>query len=143
MWIMSTLGFYSIVKKEGGIHIRARKRGDIERLLNVCGFHTGILESREADYRYRIIIPEGDLGFVMEILGSSVEYPNFKDAIAGVASQQSRVGAYHRIWSEMEREAGEEGAYGGLFFNRGWSEPMEMEELFDSRFSRRSFDDDE
>ena len=127
MWLMTRHGFYSIVQKDDGIHIRSREREDLERLVaalkarNTVDAGDGyqiqfvdsrypepqILETPTNDYRWRVIIQPGTLGQVMALLGESVTYQNFKAQIDSDPAQRRK--PYHAVWDVMARALG---AYG-------------------------------
>jgi hypothetical protein len=128
MWICSTLGFYSLVRKGAEeVHLRARCREDLEalseRVARVSYPHgeagqTGMSTSLEvlashpgSDYSWRIILrTDAELALVMEVLAASVTYPNYKSAIAASDSQRDKLDAYHDIHQRMvEWEDGQEG----------------------------------
>lgn len=103
MWIASKFGWFSIVKKTDGWHVRARIRQDLENLIraaDICKRWT-IIETPKADYRYRIIVTEEGLNKIFLFLKKSIDYPNFKSEIASNLTQWTKCHAYHRIWSEM------------------------------------------
>lgn len=114
MWIASKLGFYSIVRKEGGIHIRARVKRDLENLVAAAKLQrVEILEWKHADYRWRIRVNAAQLTDVYLALMESVDYPNFKSEIAATPDQRAKLGAYHTFWGEMMRvQMGDEVASG-------------------------------
>ena len=78
MWIFSQDGFYSIVQKGEQFHVRARRKQD---LVNV-----GLTPTKSfagSDYPWRAILANrGELLMLMEKLGKSVDYPNFKARIS-------------------------------------------------------------
>jgi hypothetical protein len=101
MWICSKLGFFSIVKKLGGWHVRGRCRQDIERLAAAAGIKRGIGNSLTADYAWRFVVNKRELGHVFRALEASVDYGNFKGAIACEDSQRDKLGIYHEWWENM------------------------------------------
>lgn len=108
MWVFSRYGFYSVVRKpsDGGndvYHLRARVREDLERLKKAAGISGEIIESKFADYRFRLLLSKEELDRVMLVLADSVDYPNFKDEVAKQAGQRDRLNSYARIWAEMAR----------------------------------------
>lgn len=131
MWLMTRHGFYSIVQKDDGIHIRAREREDLERLKRAwdreCAnpdhvFYMsrsdmepsdfdGILETPTNDYRWRIIMKSGRIGQLMALLGESIDYPNFKAQINSDPTQRRK--PYHAVWEVMARALGAYGRKGG------------------------------
>jgi hypothetical protein len=100
MWIFSQEGFYSIVRKVDGFHVRTRRKQD---LVNV-GL-TPIKSYWGSDYQWRAILPNrAELLKLMEKLGNSVNYPNFKAHVETRCDQKHRVPAYHQIWAIMGKE---------------------------------------
>ena len=99
MWIFSQDGFYSIVQKGEQFHVRARRKQD---LVNV-----GLTPTKSfagSDYPWRAILANrGELLMLMEKLGKSVDYPNFKGRIGERADQINRLGDYHKIWALMAK----------------------------------------
>jgi hypothetical protein len=110
MWIASKYGWFSIVKKDGGFHVRARTEADLHQLQHAVGGDFAELKvhiTPHADYCCRIFIPgaEGEtlLSSVMTALGDSVDYANFKSMIGSSPDQQGKLGYYHAVWAEMDR----------------------------------------
>lgn len=108
MWIASKFGWFSIVKEKSGpgFMVRARSRADLEQLtaaVAACNEEKlpAIIETPEADYRFRIVIGNSQLWDVMEALVESVDYSNFKGEIAKTKGQRDKLEPYHRIWSVM------------------------------------------
>jgi hypothetical protein len=105
MWIASKYGFFSIVLKDGQYHVRARERADLAELLeNVPEISAEIESWPDADYRYRVRLPEDgpDIALVFAALCWSVDYANFKSEIAATPRQARKLSAYHKIWSLMQ-----------------------------------------
>ena len=100
MWIFSQEGFYSIVQKDEGFHVRTRRKQDLFNLgLTPTNSYPG------SDYPWRAILPNrAELLKLMEQLGNSVNYPNFKKRIGGRPDQHHRQGVYHKIWALMAQE---------------------------------------
>lgn len=109
MWAMTKHGFFSIVKKDGGWHVRARVVNDLKLLQKAVGgrFSKMIIHlTPEADYCARVFVPEEPLG--REVIGSvmmtfaeSVDYGNFKTMIGESDSQRHKLHAYHGVWGEL------------------------------------------
>jgi hypothetical protein len=108
MWICSKLGFFSIVKKDGGWHVRARERGDIEALKQAIGLRVPIEEWPDADYRWRLNVGKIGLRRIYQAFEDSVDYPNFKSEIGASPSQRFKLSIYGGFWADMQRfqEAG-------------------------------------
>ncbi len=109
MWILSRHGFYSIVQKEPDrFHVRSRERRDLENLVReIPLLRAEILESRTADYAFRIILGADQVPAVMKTLGDSVTYGNFKGCIARTPDQVHK--PYHEVWEVLGAALG---AYG-------------------------------
>lgn len=100
MWIFSQNGFYSIVKKGREYHVRTRREKD---LVNV-GL-TAIKSYSGSDYPWRAILPSrAELQRLMQKLGNTVEYPNFKAYVWNREDQRHRLGIYQKIWAIMAKE---------------------------------------
>ncbi len=100
MWLATKHGFYSIVKKQSGqFHVRARVRRDLVNLVRLLEENFEILEWPSADYRYRILVDQRDLGAIMAALALSLDYPNFKSQIARTRDQQPKLAAFHEVWA--------------------------------------------
>src|SRR5689334_13894910 len=83
MWVMSSIGFFSIVKVDKPDatlwQVRARERKDLVNLRMAADLHgqsTSILTTNAADYCYRIIVDEEERDKIMLTLGELVDYPN-------------------------------------------------------------------
>lgn len=98
MWLFTKRGFYSIVqKKKGEFHIRARVKPDLGNLKDLAGIKEKIVTTRDADYRYRLVVGPEEIGRVMERLGQDIDYANFKSKVASDPEQRDKLGAYHEI----------------------------------------------
>jgi hypothetical protein len=115
MWICSKLGFYSIVRKPDGFHVRARTKADLVNLKNALSkeFHESLIRSLEietwpqADYRYRIRITglffPCEIFAVFEVLMRTVDYANFKNEVAARPDQRAKLNAYCNLWHSLEQ----------------------------------------
>jgi hypothetical protein len=102
MWLMTKYGFYSVVEKlPGEFHFRSREKRDLQNLLHAAGAIGKIHRSRNADYPFRVVTGAAGKRRLMQAVESSIDYPNFKDKIAGTKSQSRKLNAYHRIWADM------------------------------------------
>ncbi len=116
MWLMTKHGFYSVVlarrdpanPSEGAdpdtVMIRARVRVHLVNLseLNpaVSGFE--ILESKDTDYRYRIICPREVWAVIHTALLADLDYQNFKGACEEKYGWKDRYCmSLHDAWSVM------------------------------------------
>ncbi|HSH09294.1 MAG TPA: hypothetical protein VK995_02830 [Oceanipulchritudo sp.] len=100
MWLATKHGFYSIVQKPpGNFHVRARVRQDLVNLLTLVQKDLEILDWPAADYRFRIIVTQRDLGEIMAAMALALDYPNFKNQIARTPDQRIKLNAFHEIWA--------------------------------------------
>ena len=107
MWLYTKLGFFSIVYKTPGkkdeLLVRARCRQDLEalskKLSQARDFQGEIIESKDSDYAYRMVVPRSILAPFMADLMKNLDYANFKGTIPN--SDQLRHGAYFKCWDAM------------------------------------------
>jgi len=112
MWLITTLGFFSVVQKEGetDLTVRSRVKSDLDS-LRITHFPTlGETQSTPiSDYPYRAKIKRADFGVGLAQLGASIDYDNFKDAVDERMGSQ-RAHAYTDVWSTLyaltEKEEG-------------------------------------
>lgn len=103
MWIYTTRGFFSIVgdrARPTEVLVRARLKGDLERLREVWPTLTPTQETNRRDYRFRAHLPSRELPLLLSKLASEVTYTNFKDAVAALDSYE-RADLYHDVWAVM------------------------------------------
>lgn len=104
MWLMTQYGFYSVVKHRDETDrylVRARVKNDLKNLLELVQLDVEIHESPSADYPYRIFITSEQLITVLEWLGKTVNYDNFKSRIHRLPDQQDKGDAYLKVWSAL------------------------------------------
>ena len=96
---MTKHGFYSIVQKNPGeYHIRSHVRTDLENLVaRVPLANARIHSTNNADYAFRLIVGKEEVLAVMEFLGESLDYSNFKSAIARIPDQEQKHGVYAKV----------------------------------------------
>jgi len=98
MWIFLNDAFLSIVDKGGDgntLLVRARKRGDLERVFP----DAEVQESRRNDYRFRARLDRERVAQVIAASVRAVTYPNFKGSVA----ETDRHDAYLGVWEVMHR----------------------------------------
>ena len=102
MWLVTKLGFYSIVQKEDGFHVRAREKHDLENLVKAAGLTDAkIIETPSADYACRIIASKAEVLQAMAALGEGIDYDNFKNKIHATPDQAHKpVGAVWKVFSD-------------------------------------------
>ena len=127
MWLCTKHGFFSVKRDyEDRYFIRARRRGDLENLIDLMKlrwvgspdeadlirspdeldslhdctpYH--IHEWPEADYRFRLIVSHKALMAVYAQLAEGIDYANFKREVACHEDQREHLGLYHRVWAVM------------------------------------------
>jgi len=108
MWLFTRYGFFSATVSTlapDAIQVRARDRNHLERLAERFPDELGspkILDTKDADYRYRIIIRRSEWPKLAARLAEDVDYGNFKsEAAARFGSKSKYVDALHRVWGLM------------------------------------------
>ena len=107
MWLYLKTGFYSIVHKppckEDELLVRVRSKVDIEKLQKQLKtkyqFDGEIIDSPQADYAYRMIVPREIFASFIANAAMELDYDNFKNTIRGKDYQ--RHDAYMRCWEAM------------------------------------------
>ncbi len=106
MWIITPIGFFSIVQKPADraantLTIRARVAADLDALRRtVLPLLGSITESSYNDYRFRATAPRQAAARAMSALMASICYDNFKDEVARVQGND-RADLYHAVWSRL------------------------------------------
>lgn len=107
MWLMTKLGFYSIVEKtRGEFHIRSRARVDLENLVRVmpaAALIPEVVSTPHNDYPFRLVVPGWWASAALGSLGHGINYVNFKDEVARRSDQREK--PYHEVWAVMRRQA--------------------------------------
>lgn len=96
MWIFLNDAFLSIVappKEEGMLLVRARARGDIERVFP----HADVIQLPNRDYDYRALVPRIQVAQAMARQVMGIDYGNFKNSVA----EDCRHDAYASVWGVM------------------------------------------
>uniref|UniRef100_A0A832A7A7 Uncharacterized protein n=1 Tax=Desulfacinum infernum TaxID=35837 RepID=A0A832A7A7_9BACT len=110
MWIFTEDSFLSVVRHRDDperLLVRARIREDLERFCRMAGLDNGeIHETPEADYRFRVEVPEETfINFMVQTI-KFLDYDNFKNRALynpddPPAVRRSRAAAYHDIWLRL------------------------------------------
>jgi len=107
MWLATKIGFFSVTISDvdGRAQFRARVSEDLDELrahLEPGGIALSeTLTIEYADYRHRAFVEREDLPQALAILAGTIDYPNFKSAIAKTPPQRAKLDAYHEVWSVM------------------------------------------
>ena len=106
MWLMTPVGFFSIVckaedKKTGTLTIRSRVREDLLALqATVLPGMGAILENAGSDYRFRAVAPRKEVAAAMAEMVMQLDYDNFKNAVAK-RQGKPRAHVYGEVWSVL------------------------------------------
>ena len=106
MWLMTPLGFFSIVCKPddvggGTLTIRARVKSDLEALRRDFLPRLGpIVEGGGTDYRYRAKAPRSEIADAVAGLVRQIDYSNFKNEVAARQGKQ-RADRYGQVWHAL------------------------------------------
>jgi hypothetical protein len=98
MWLCLPDAFLSIVHKECAddeLLVRARRRGDIERVFP----HAKVVVNRNTDYMFRARVKRTDVADALMTQAATIDYPNFKNEVA----DDDLHNAYSAIWNVMYR----------------------------------------
>lgn len=105
MWVLTTTGFYSIVKKPsdppGKLTIRSRIREDLLKLKPYLPSMEYIVESDDSDYRYRTFASPEDVAEALSKIAVEINYSNFKDRISQDSPHRGFI--YSQVWAELLR----------------------------------------
>ena len=112
MWIITPLGFFSIVQKPGDLAagtltVRARVRSDLEALKAAVLPGLGVItESKSTDYRFRATALRSLVEAAMAQLAQQLDYSNFKNQVAKVQGSH-RAHLYHDVWAVLNQMQGD------------------------------------
>jgi hypothetical protein len=107
MWIFTTDGFFSAVadrNRPGHVVVRMRLWDDGERLQAAIGAGE-VIETRGADYRFRICATHSQWSAYLAAAAAEIDYPNFKAAVAARDGMQ-RAHIYSDVWAVMRELQG-------------------------------------
>lgn len=103
MWLFTSIGFFSVVRKTGEQHltVRARCSADLDRLRQRFMPELSSTSTKGGhDYPFRATISQPDFPKGMALLGASIDYDNFKDEVAERMGEE-RAHLYHHVWSTL------------------------------------------
>lgn len=118
MWLITPIGFFSVVQKPGDaatdtLTVRARVRTDLEALrAHVLPGLGEISESKTNDYRFRAVAPRAEVAAAMAALVNALDYSNFKNQVAKVQGP-ARAHLYHGVWDVLYRLQSEPRKFAG------------------------------
>lgn len=108
MWLVTPIGFFSIVQKSGDkqngrLTVRSRVRSDLAALKQHYLPGLGaIQESHDTDYRFRAVAPRAEVSAAMARMVDSLDYGNFKSEVAKKQGHK-RAGLYHQVWDVLNK----------------------------------------
>lgn len=101
MWLFLNDAFLSVVKPRGlktqELLVRARRKGDIERVFGYNHKRIKVERTPQRDYLYRALIPSRTVANVIAANISQINYDNFKDSVF----EDERHDAYAAVWGCM------------------------------------------
>ena len=105
MWVMTSIGFFSIVQKpedraSGELTVRARVRTDLEALRAHLPSLGPIRDHAGTDYPFRARAPRAAVAEALSRLVAAIDYANFKDEVAGRQGHH-RADVYGDVWSVL------------------------------------------
>lgn len=101
MWVMSRMGFYSIVENfniRGHYLVRARVKADLVELLAEAGVKRRPQYKSGTDYEFRVTVSQAELAKIFRTLEESINYPNFKAACDHLPRMRNRHGLLSEVW---------------------------------------------
>ena len=112
MWILTKIGFYSIIKKTSHLNpdgpavfnIRGRDKDDLKRFAELVSPDLAkrpvVHEYAHSDYPYRVYLnTQEEMDAVMAKLSALIDYNNFKDTIKATHHQKAKLEPYEEFWS--------------------------------------------
>lgn len=106
MWLVTPIGFFSIVQKPGDkqddtLTVRSRVRSDLAALKQHYLPSLGtIQENHDTDYRFRAVAPRDEVSAAMSRLVDGLDYSNFKSEVAKKQGHK-RASLYHQVWDVL------------------------------------------
>jgi len=106
MWLITSIGFFSIVQKpgdseDGMLTIRARAKGDMDALREKYLPTLGTtISNAGTDYRYRARAPREDIAKAMMKIVQDIQYGNFKNDVQK-RQGSARAKTYHGVWDVL------------------------------------------
>ena len=108
MWIMTALGFFSIVQKPGDalkrqVTVRARVKADLLALKAQALPEMGEIHAHEGtDYAYRATAPQHCVARALGSLVMDITYDNFKNEVFRTQGH-ARAHTYGEVWNALYR----------------------------------------
>jgi 8-oxo-dGTP pyrophosphatase MutT (NUDIX family) len=103
MWLFTTFGFFSIVRKDqdNELTIRGRTHGDLVRLITTYLPDLGEpVEHQGSDYPWRVRCQADQIAKIVEQLTQEIEYDNFKNEVSDILGC-ARARRYGTVWQAL------------------------------------------
>lgn len=103
MWLMTRVGFFSIVREpgDGDLTIRSRVREDLEALQQHYLPALGPIRAKAGtDYPFRAKASVSDVAAATAKMIDDIDYSNFKNEV-GRRQGPARARAYSRVWQAL------------------------------------------
>ncbi len=101
MWLFCKSGFFSAVEhfeRPGVVHVRARFKGDLERLCKAHGVPSKVSVTPGNDYRFRMDFERGAWARIVSEEAEAIDYTNFKSAVHdGTARDEAYLSAWYAM----------------------------------------------
>lgn len=105
MWIMTTVGFFSVVQKEGANHLTVRSRvaADLDQLrARYLPELSPTTATPGNDYRYRATVSHAAFGDAIARIVADVTYSNFKSEVEHVQGLEREL-VYAKVWTVLHQ----------------------------------------
>lgn len=105
MWVMTSIGFYSVIMKNGTdyLTVRARVAADLDSLRTQ--YMPGLSKTISyagSDYPFRATIAREDYALGLKKLVMDIDYDNFKNEVAKKQGHE-RADVYADVWVDLLR----------------------------------------
>ena len=101
MWLFTKHGFFSAVQNYNDsnlIHVRARFKGDLERLCRTYRVEPKVESIPNTDYPYRMDFKRKVWSEIVKSEAEAIDYSNFKSEVHDGTSRDS---AYMKVWYDL------------------------------------------
>ena len=108
MWLMTTIGFFSVVQKPGetALTVRSRVRADLERLRErYLPSLSTISHKLGTDYPYRACVSHDDFAVGIGQMVRDIQYANFKSEVEKTQGH-ARESIYTQVWGVLRKLEG-------------------------------------
>ena len=103
MWLVTTIGFFSVVQKPGEaqLTVRARVAADLDRLReHYLPALSATVANAGTDYPFRARVSRQAFSEAMAKMAGDIDYANFKNEVTKV-SGKGRTGIYNGVGTEL------------------------------------------